>query len=269
MSGDVIVVIPARYASQRFPGKPLVPLKGKGGRQKPLIQRTWEVGNRIASASRVLVASDSEEILTTVEKFGGEGVFTSSQCRNGTERCAELLDTLAETEPDIIINLQGDAPLTPPSFVEALVKVMREDPSVQVATPAVRCSPQLYREIAADDAQGIVGGTFVAVSSEMQAHYFSKRMIPYFKLNALPDEHTPALLHIGLYAYRPSALRDYAASGPSQLEELEGLEQLRFLEMGVPVRVVEVPAPAWDIWELNNPTDVSKVEASLAKMGVE
>lgn len=268
MSGDILIVIPARYASQRYPGKPLAELKGASGEAKTLIERSWEAARRVGSASRVVVASDSDEILDAARSFGAEAIYTSSDCRNGTERCAELLSSLDE-EPEIVVNLQGDAPLIPDWFVEDLIAAMRADPSIDVATPVVRCGRTLYEKLVADEKREIVGGTFAAVSSAGDAHYFSKRIIPHFDLGKIGDGPLPVLLHIGLYAYRPAALRRYVAGEPTLLEQLEGLEQLRFLDLGARIRVVEVKSPEWEIWELNNPSDIPHIEASLKVMGID
>lgn len=268
MSGETLIVIPARYASQRYPGKPLAELRGASGTTKTLIERSWEAAKRVPSGSRAVVASDSDEILNAAREFGAEAIFTSSECRNGTERCAELLGTL-DDEPDIVVNLQGDAPLIPDYFVESLITAMREDPFIEVATPVVRCTRTLYDKLVADEKENIVGGTFGALSSEGNAHYFSKRIIPYFDADKADDDNLPVLLHVGLYAYRPAALRKYVAGEPSQLEQLEGLEQLRFLDLGVPIRTIEVKSPEWEIWELNNPSDIPHIERSLAIMGID
>ncbi|APE27884.1 3-deoxy-manno-octulosonate cytidylyltransferase [Aurantiacibacter gangjinensis] len=264
---DVMIVIPARFASQRYPGKPLAPLRGKDGEAKSLIHRSWEAAMRVEGVSRVAVATDSQEIVDAVEGFGGEAIWTLPECRNGTERCAEVLGKL-DAEPDLIVNLQGDAPLTPAYFVESLIERMAADESAAVATPVVRVSASLYETLAADERKGIVGGTFAATSGKGHAHYFSKRMIPHFARDEVDDDKLPLLLHIGLYAYRPAALRAYVEHSPTALEQLEGLEQLRFLDMGAPITVVEVAPPEWDIWELNNPSDVEHVENSLRIMGV-
>lgn len=268
MADSVTIVIPARYASQRYPGKPLATLLGATGQRKSLIQRSWEAAQRVPGVSQVLVATDSDEIAEAAEAFGAQVVHTSSACRNGTERCAEVFASLGNST-DIVVNLQGDAPLTPPHFVEAVIDAMRADPDCAVTTPVLRVGPELYRTLADDERQGIVGGTFAVTSTKGHAHYFSKRMIPHFDLDSADPSALPALLHVGLYAYRPSALRAYAAAQPSALEQLEGLEQLRFLELGMPIRVVEVAAPDWDIWELNNPSDVAHIERALKVMGVE
>ncbi len=268
MSGETLIVIPARYASQRYPGKPLAELHGASGTPKTLIERSWEAARRVPSADRVIVASDSDAILDAARAFGAEAQFTSADCRNGTERCAELLGTL-DAEPEIVVNLQGDAPLIPDYFVENLISAMRADPTIEVATPVVRCTRTLYDKLVADEKENIVGGTFGAISTAGNAHYFSKRIIPHFDADKADDANLPVLLHIGLYAYRPAALRKYSESDPTPLEQLEGLEQLRFLDLGVSIRTIEVKSPAWEIWELNNPSDIPHIEQSLAVMGLD
>src|SRR5205085_12675728 len=111
-----------------------------------------------------------------------------------------------------------------------------------------------------------VSGTTVVSSAQGRALYFSKRIIPHFDPSVGDGEMTPVRLHIGVYAYTPAALEQYRATPPSELERLEGLEQLRFLDSGVPIHVAEVPAPTWQIWELNNPSDVAPIETALARM---
>ena len=265
---DFLIVIPARYASQRYPGKPLAELRGAGGTAKSLIRRSWDAACRVAAPARVRVATDSEEIRQAAEAFGAQVAWTSVECRNGTERCAEVLQGL-DDEPEIVVNLQGDAPLTPDWFVQGLIDAMRQDPDIQVATPVMRVSRSLYDKLVADEKEGIVGGTFGAISSAGNALYFSKRVIPHFDPTKFADDALPVFLHIGLYAYRPEALRRYAATAPAPLEELEGLEQLRFLDSGIPIKAVEVRPPEWEIWELNNPSDIPHIEKALAAMGVE
>ena len=130
-----VILIPARYQSSRFPGKPLVQLKGAGGIAKPLIQRSVEAARRVSGVSGVFVTTDDDRIADACTKFGVGVIMTSPECRNGTERCAEALGQLHE--PDLVINFQGDALLTPPAFVEALIARMREDRHALVATPAV------------------------------------------------------------------------------------------------------------------------------------
>ena len=262
------ILIPARFASSRYPGKPLVALKGCTGCEKPLIQRSYEAAARVPGIAEVHVVTDDQRIAEAVRGFGGSALMTSELCRNGTERCAEALAQLGK-DIDIVVNFQGDALLTPPGFVTALVDHLQGDPSADVATPAMRQRTDEVRKLQAEEAEGRVGGTSVVVDGEGRALYFSKKLIPYLPEGALGGEMSPVRLHIGVYAYRRSALATYAATPVSELEQLEGLEQLRFLVAGVPIQVVEVATPAFTLRELNNPEDVSPIEDALAMAGLE
>jgi len=193
--------------------------------------------------------------------------MTSPECRNGTERCAEALAQLHE--PDLVINFQGDALLTPPRFVEALIAHMERNPHVLVATPAMRLRNGEVQALRCEEAAGRVGGTTVVTDNSDRALYFSKRLIPHLPQWALEAEPTPMKLHVGVYAYRPTALELYRETPLSELETLEGLEQLRFLDAGVAVDVVEVETPPFALRELNNPEDVAPIEEALAAAGLE
>jgi len=262
-----VILIPARYRSSRYPGKPLVPLKGAGGAAKPLIQRSVEAARRVTGVSGVFVTTDDERIADACSALGVGVIMTSPECRNGTERCAEALAHLHD--PDLVINFQGDALLTPPGFVEALVARMQDDRDALVATPALRLRSEEARALQAEEAAGRVGGTSVVTDTQGHALYFSKRLIPHLPAGALDDDMSPLRLHVGVYAYRPQALELYAVTPVSELETLEGLEQLRFLAAGVPIAVVEVAAPPYALRELNNPEDVVPIEQALAEAGLE
>ena len=263
----VAILIPARFASSRYPGKPLVELRGATGVGKPLIRRSFEAARRVSGADSVHVVTDDRRIAEAAAGFGAPVIMTSETCRNGTERCAEALEQLGA--PDLVVNLQGDALLTPPHFVEALVERLRADGEAQVATPAIRLPSGEVRALQAEEAAGRVGGTTVVTDGQGRALYFSKRLIPHLPAGALDAELSPVRLHVGVYAYRPDALRLYVQTPPSELETLEGLEQLRFLDAGVPVSVVEVEAPPFALRELNNPEDVGPIERALAETGIE
>ncbi len=262
---SVLIVIPARYASTRYPGKPLVQLKGPDGLAKTLIQRSWEAAQAVRGADRVVVATDDARIRAEAESFGAEVVMTSETCQNGTERCAEAYDRLGGGF-EIVVNLQGDAPLTPPWFVEDLVAGLRADPVAEVATPVLRCDGAALNGFLEDRRAGRVGGTTAVFGRDRKALYFSKEVIPYTGRSYADDEATPVFHHVGVYAYRPAALAAYPRWEAGPLEQLEGLEQLRFLERERPVLCVEVAARGRQFWELNNPSDVGKIEAMLAAM---
>lgn len=262
---SVVIVIPARYQSSRFPGKPLAPLKGASGVSKSLIQRAWEAASEVAGVSRIVVATDDERIADASKAFGAEVVMTSSKCENGTARCQDALSRLGD--PEIVVNLQGDAPLTPPWFVEALIDAMRD--GAEVATPVLRCDPQTYRNFVEDRKAGRVGGTTAVFGAGGNALYFSKEVIPFVGQEIADGDTVPVFHHVGLYAYTQAALRQYVSWPAGPLERLEGLEQLRFLENGVPISCVEVEAPGRVFWELNNPVDTARIEAALAEIGME
>lgn len=263
---NAVILIPARYASTRYPGKPLVGLKGASGISKPLIHRSVEAARRVPGVSGVYVVTDDERIADACRPANVGVLMTSPECRNGTERCAEALSQLHD--PDLVINFQGDALLTPAYFVEALIERMSSG-DAEVATPAMRLRSSEVRTLQAEEAAGRVGGTTVVTDSAGSALYFSKRLIPHLPAKALAGEMSPVRLHVGVYAYRPAALAAYAKSAPAELEELEGLEQLRFLAAGIPIAVVEVDPPEFALRELNNPEDVGPVEEALARAGLE
>ena len=261
---SVAVVIPARYESSRFPGKPLAPLRGVTGEAKPLVRRAWEAARAAEGVDRVVVATDDERIAQAARGFGAEVAMTPASCANGTERCHAALPSLPGTE--IVVNLQGDAPLTPAWFVTALVEAVRA--GAEVATPVLRCDAKTLGMFIEDRRAGRVGGTTAVFDRQGRALYFSKEVLPHTP-QVPENEPIPVFHHVGLYAYTPAALARYAGWPPGGLERCEGLEQLRFLENGTPVACVEVEAPDRVFWELNNPEDTPRVEAALAALGVE
>ncbi|MGP6089442.1 3-deoxy-manno-octulosonate cytidylyltransferase [Antarctobacter jejuensis] len=260
---STVIFIPARYASSRYPGKPLVELKGATGTAKSLIQRSWEAAKAVKGADAVYVLTDDDMIAEAARGFGADVIMTSSGARNGTERCAEGVAALDFT-PDTVVNLQGDAPLTPPWFVEALIERM-QDAEVQMATPILRCDAETLANFVTDRQHGRVGGTTAITRTDGTAIYFSKEVLPFVASLKNPPE---VWHHVGVYAYRPAALKDYMGWPEGALEKAEGLEQLRFVENGVPVACVPVEARGRVFWELNNPVDVARIEAVLAKEGI-
>lgn len=263
---SVLIVIPARFASTRYPGKPLAELKGATGEAKSLIRRSWEAASDVKGVDRVVVATDDDRIKTASEAFGAEVVMTSPDCANGTERCAEAFDVLGGGY-EIVVNLQGDAPLTPAWFVEDLVEGLRRDPMAEVATPVLRCDGRALNGFLEDRKAGRVGGTTAVFTKDRHALYFSKEVVPFTDATFADEDETPVFHHVGVYAYRPSALGAYPRWDAGPLEQLEGLEQLRFMEHGRQVLCVEVEARGRQFWELNNPEDVPRIEAMMAQMG--
>ncbi|MEO5614168.1 MAG: manno-octulosonate cytidylyltransferase [Cypionkella sp.] len=260
---SVLLAIPARHASARYPGKPLVSLKGPDG-EKTLIRRSWEAAKAVRGVSRVVVATDDDRIRDHAMGFGAEVIMTSSTAQNGTERCAEVAALLPGY--DIVVNLQGDAPLTPAWFVEDLISGLRAAPEADIATPVLRCDGRALNGFLADRRAGRVGGTTAVFGAGMRGLYFSKEVIPFTGRSYRDDEPTPVFHHVGVYAYRPTALAAYPSWPIGPLETLEGLEQLRFLENGRQVLCVEVDGKGLTFWELNNPSDVPVIEAALAAL---
>lgn len=265
---SVLIVIPARYASTRYPGKPLVALKGAGGQARSLIERSWRAACEVTGVDRVVVATDDDRIREAAEAFGAEVVMTSSDCVNGTERCAEAHAVLGGGY-DIVVNLQGDAPLTPHWFVEGLVEGLRAAPEAEIATPVLRCDGAALNGLLNDRKAGRVGGTTAVFNRDRHAMYFSKEVVPFTSDTYADGDRTPVFHHVGVYAYRPDALAQYSGWPTGPLEQLEGLEQLRFMENGRAVLCVEVAAKDRQFWELNNPEDVPRLERMMAEMGVE
>ena len=260
------IFIPARFQSSRFPGKPLALLKGASGRTKSLIQRSWDAATSVADVDIVRVLTDDDRIAKAVREFGGEVVMTTSECRNGTERCAQAVGLMPDT-PEIIVNLQGDAPLTPPHYVTALIDAMRRDPSLPVVTPVLETAPEHLAALRADRKAGRVGATTAVFAANGDALYFSKEIVPFYD-NA-PDDAVPVYHHVGCYAYRPDALAGYGALPEGPLEIREGLEQLRFLENNQRVGCVKVQSHGRAFWELNNPSDIPLIEDIMSREGIE
>ena len=265
---STLVVIPARFASTRYPGKPLVSLTGATGQSRSLIERSWRAAMQVEGVDRVVVATDDDRIRTASEAFGAEVVMTSESCANGTERCAEALSALGGWY-DIVVNLQGDAPLTPPWFIEDLITGLRAAPDAGIATPVLRCDGATLDALREDRRHGRVGGTTAVFGQGGRGLYFSKEVIPYTGIGYDADASTPVFHHVGVYAYRPAALAAYPGWPVGPLEQLEGLEQLRFLENGETVLCVEVEARGREFWELNNPEDVPRIEEMMTRMGLE
>ncbi|WP_425039002.1 3-deoxy-manno-octulosonate cytidylyltransferase [Primorskyibacter sp. S187A] len=256
-----VILIPARYASTRYPGKPLAALRQADGSSKTLIQMSWEAAQAIAGVAAVHVVTDDDRIKQAAEGFGASVLMTSPDAENGTARCAEAA---AHVDADLIVNFQGDAPLTPPWFVEDLIAAMAQDASADMATPVLQCDAGTYAMFAEDRRNGRVGGTTAVFGADYRALYFSKEIVPYIDPGKVPATDIPVYHHVGVYAYRPAALEAYTRWPVSELETLEGLEQLRFLVNGAAVRCVEVQARGRVFWELNNPEDIARIEKVLA-----
>jgi 3-deoxy-manno-octulosonate cytidylyltransferase (CMP-KDO synthetase) len=238
-----VAVIPARFASTRLPGKPLVALAGK-----TMIERVWRRVCQAKKTARVVVATDDERILRAVATFGGEAVMTRAEHRSGTERVAEVAAGATWNDKEIFVNVQGDEPLIEPGAVDAVVAPIESDPDVAVATLAV---PITRPEDIMDP--NVVK---VVLDFDGNALYFSRAPIPWVRDRNSPV-HAKHLKHLGLYAYRRDALLDFPTLPLGDLERLEQLEQLRWMENGYKIRVAET---AHDSVSVDVPNDVTRVE---------
>lgn len=256
-----IIVIPARYHSSRFPGKPLALINGHS-----LIYRVWSIAKTIKGLDEVYIATDHEDIQKHALGFAAKVLMTGEHC-NGTERCFAAL-SLLPNKPEIILNLQGDAVLTPPWVIQTLIDTMSDNPQLEVATLATQITKKNYVLMQKAKLKGEVGGTMVVCDKDFNAMYFSKEMIPYLRdLKETKIEPPSLYRHIGFYAYRYSALEKYSALSATPLEKLEGLEQLRILENGQSIRVVLVDYRGRTHASIDSPKDISRVEKLIEAEG--
>ncbi len=254
-----VLIIPARYGSTRLPGKPLINIAGK-----PLIERVWQIAAAVKNISGLHVATDDARIAEAVSRFGGQAVMTPVSCKNGTERSLAAIDALG-LEPDVVVNLQGDAPLTPPHVIQALIDEMAVC-TADICTPAIRLTGYALKTFLAEKAVTPASGTSVVVNGAQEALYFSKSVLP-FSRHALNQTPAHVLRHIGLYAYRLPVLRALCALPESPLEVSEGLEQLRALENGYKVKVVLTDYNGRSLASVDAPEDVARVEAIIRAEG--
>jgi len=241
----VIVVIPSRYASTRLPGKPLVALAGK-----PMVQHVYERAKQAQTVHRVIVATDDQRIVEAVKAFGGEARMTRADHRTGTERIAEV----AVHEPgDVFVNVQGDEPLIDPVAIDTAVGALLEEPQAQIATvatpirhPGDIMDPNVVKTVLDFDGNAL---------------YFSRAPIPWIR-DTQQKLHVNYWKHLGLYVFQRETLLEYTTLPQGELEKIEQLEQLRWLENGWKIRVAEV---ANDAVSVDVPEDVARVEKLMQK----
>ena len=252
---QAVAIIPARYASSRFPGKALADIAGK-----PMIQHTYERVQQAAQVCRILVATDDDRIAKTVEDFGGCAVMTSPYHTTGTDRLAEVAADLSEA---LIVNVQGDEPLIHPEMIDAVIGVLADEPDLPMSTLKIRIETP-------DD---IFNPAITKVVTDLNGYalYFSKGPIPFCRNEwgdfarrgaGLPDFVPPQVAcHVGLYAYRRDFLLRYAELPPTPLEQLEQLEQLRVLEHGYRIKVADTTHTSIGV---DTPEDLEKARRFFA-----
>ncbi len=245
------IVIPARYASTRLPGKPLADLAGQ-----PMIRRVWQ-NAAAAGAAEVVIATDDARVAEACTAFGAMVEMTSAAHATGTDRLAEVVERRGWDAADIVVNVQGDEPLLPPSLVRQAAALLESDPQAGIATLATPIGS--LEELLDPAVVKVVWG------GDGHALYFSRAPIPWQRdgQSAQPGGYAAAWRHVGLYAYRSGALRRLAAATPSPLEQIEKLEQLRALENSIPIAVAaaaEAPGQGVD-----TPADLERVRRLLAR----
>jgi len=256
-----LAVLPSRYQASRFPGKPLAPIAGR-----PMIQWVWEAAHRAKGVDAVVVATDDARIRAAVEGFGGRVVMTDPALPSGTDRVAAAVAALKEPF-DVILNIQGDEPAMHPDTIAAVVALMTHEPELPMATAA--CPFLSADELFNPNAVKVV------TDDRGRALYFSRSPIPYVRNSSVFEadfrpwlgEGQLALFqrHLGIYAYRPDALRAFTRLPPHPLEQTEMLEQLRALASGFPIGVARTPHLSLGV---DVPGDVAAVEALLAERGL-
>ena len=239
-----VAVIPARYGSTRFPGKPLALILGR-----PMIQWTYERA-AASQADEVIVATDDQRIFDCVESFGGRAVMTASDHPTGTDRIAEAVKDI---DCELIINLQGDEPLLPTEVIDDLIQLMKSRPEVKMGTVGVKKS-------FSDSAYTNPNNVKIVLDNSDRALYFSRAPIPYLRNDA--DEDQSMYLHWGIYAYRRQLLYDFITWPQGSLEKVESLEQLRALENGVDILVALTDQESVGV---DTPEDIGEVEKILSQ----
>jgi 3-deoxy-manno-octulosonate cytidylyltransferase (CMP-KDO synthetase) len=243
----IFVVIPCRYGSSRFEGKPLAPIAGF-----PMIQHVHDRACRARGVKKVVVATDDDRIADAVKAFGGVSVMTSPSARSGTDRVAEAAVKLSADPGDIVVNVQGDQPLLDPRNVEAVTAPFFSEPEVRITTLAFRIIDDREKTDPKD--------VKVAIDQRGFALYFSRSTIPFCRDRGMACD---LFKHLGIYAYRRDFLDLFCRLPEGSLETIEKLEQLRALEWGYPIRVV---VTEYDSPEVDLPEDISRIERHLRQM---
>lgn len=242
---QVIAIIPARYKSNRFPGKPLALISGK-----PMIQHVVERAQRVGLLSRVVVATDDDRIARCVSSFGGEFVMTRENHVSGTDRLAEAAEALGVSEHDIVVNIQGDQPIFPAQIIEQVTRPLLDDPALPMAT-------LIYKIIRNEEIHD-PNHVKTVFDRDHHALYFSRSAVP-FQRN--PDGDSPTYYkHLGVYAYRKGFLLTFVALPEGEWERFEKLEQLRALEFGYRIKVV---LTEHDSVEVDTAEEIQRVEHLL------
>lgn len=244
----VVGVIPARFGSSRFYGKIIADICGK-----PMIQRVYERSIKSKLLDQVIVAVDDQRVFDCVQQFGGEAVMTSPDHKSGTDRLAEAIEKI---DADIVVNIQGDQPLFDSVMVDEAVRPMIEDPTIKMSTLKVKIGEEDYNDPAV---------VKVVVDENDFALYFSRSLIPFSRDKGAVDVYE----HVGLYAYRKDFLLEIAKLPQTYLEKTEMLEQLRVMEKGYKIKVIETQSDSFSGISVDTPEDLAKVEKIIKELNLE
>ena len=262
-----LIVIPARYHSQRFPGKPLTALAGKS-----MLNWVYDSAQQAAAALnsnqvtkvQVIIATEDQRIIEHAQSFGANAVLTSDTCLNGTDRALAAAQQL-HPKPDYVVNFQGDSPLTPASLLVNLISQLHANTHWQVATPVMPLTWQALDQLRLNKKTTPFSGTTAIIQADGKALWFSKNIIPAIrneeKLRQQPL--SPVFAHVGLYAYRYETLYRFVNLPEGQYEKLEGLEQLRLLENAIPIHTIQVDPNSPPMLGVDTPEDAQRVNDYL------
>jgi 3-deoxy-manno-octulosonate cytidylyltransferase (CMP-KDO synthetase) len=265
-TNKTLIIIPARYESSRFPGKPLYKIAGK-----TMLQHVCTTAMRVAQrypGVDVLVATDDERIYTHAHEIGVTAVITPKTCQSGTDRIIAAISELPVT-PNAIINLQGDTPLTPEIILQAMLEKLHTAQAELVITPVVQLTWSQLDILRQSKITNPFSGTTAIVNEQNKALWFSKQIIPAIRTEKqlrTNSELSPILQHIGIYGYTLDMLQTFSTLPLGKYEELEGLEQLRFIENGYTISTVQVQIPDLNAWRgVDTKEDAKFVESILLK----
>lgn len=253
-----VIIIPARYASSRLPGKPLKIIKGKS-----LLERVYNIAVAASSEKQVFIATDNQEIADHAESFSAQVLMTPEECKNGSERVKSAVDQL-KNQPEIIVNFQGDAVLTPPDVLRDLIKAA-ESNDYLCTTPILKIDNAAYEQVLGERKAGVTSGTYVALNQESEGIYFSKNLLPCFRDTSCSAKFS--YRHVGIYAYTYQGLAMYLELSPTPNEMAEKLEQLRLIDHGQKIKCVEVDLQGRSLCSVDEEQDIARAEALIEAEG--
>lgn len=261
---SIAIVIPARYASTRFPGKPMAKIAGVS-----MLERVYKLALRATPGldAEIIIATEDQRIADHAKSFGAPCVLTPDDCPTGSDRVLAAVKTMAR-RPDFVLNMQGDAPFTPPSILRAVIETWQRDKTLSVVTPIVNLRWAELDTLRDNKKMTPFSGTCCVTDANGGAIWFSKNIIPAIRKENRGEEFSPVQQHIGLYGFRTDVLERFVSLPEGRYEKLEGLEQLRLLENNIPVQTVTVDvALGMAQAGIDSPEDVQRAEEMLERYG--